>query len=161
MTAEDPVEFQLAGVNQVQMKEQIGLNFAAALRAFLRQDPNIILVGEIRDFETAEIAIKAALTGHLVLSTLHTNDAPETISRLMNMGIEPFLVATSVHLIVRAASGAPHLRRLQGQVDIPVQALIEAGFTPEEAQESQGASRAEDARPATTPDTRAAPDCTK
>src|SRR5689334_7867957 len=99
MTAEDPVEFQLAGVNQVQMKEAIGLNFAAALRAFLRQDPNVILVGEIRDFETAEIAIKAALTGHLVLSTLHTNGAPETISRLMNMGIEPFLVATAVHLI--------------------------------------------------------------
>ena len=99
MTAEDPVEFQLQGVNQVQMKEQIGLNFAAALRSFLRQDPNIILVGEIRDFETAEIAIKAALTGHLVLSTLHTNGAPETITRLMNMGIEPFLVATSVHLI--------------------------------------------------------------
>src|SRR3954465_4300063 len=99
MTAEDPVEFQLAGVNQVQMKEAIGLNFAAALGAFLRQDPNIILVGEIRDFETAEIAIKAALTGHLVLSTLHTNGAPETISRLMNMGIEPFLVATSVYLI--------------------------------------------------------------
>jgi len=89
----------LGGINQVQMKEQIGLNFAAALRAFLRQDPNIILVGEIRDFETAEIAIKAALTGHLVLSTLHTNGAPETITRLMNMGIEPFLVATSVHLI--------------------------------------------------------------
>jgi type IV pilus assembly protein PilB len=100
MTAEDPVEFQLAGVNQVQMKEAIGLNFAAALRSFLRQDPNIILVGEIRDFETAEIAIKAALTGHMVLSTLHTNGAPETISRLMNMGIEPFLVATAVHLIV-------------------------------------------------------------
>ena len=99
MTAEDPVEFQLAGINQVQMKDQIGLNFAAALRAFLRQDPNIILVGEIRDFETAEIAVKAALTGHLVLSTLHTNDAPSTISRLMNMGIEPFLVATSVNLI--------------------------------------------------------------
>ena len=99
MTAEDPVEFNLPGINQVQMKEQIGLNFAAALRSFLRQDPNIVLVGEIRDFETAEIAIKAALTGHLVLSTLHTNDAPSTISRLMNMGIEPFLVATSVNLI--------------------------------------------------------------
>src|SRR5437667_996532 len=95
MTAEDPVEFNLPGINQVQMKESIGLNFAAALRSFLRQDPNIILVGEIRDFETAEIAVKAALTGHLVLSTLHTNDAPSTISRLMNMGIEPFLVATS------------------------------------------------------------------
>src|ERR671922_279311 len=94
MTAEDPVEFNLAGINQVQVKESIGLNFAAALRSFLRQDPNIILVGEIRDFETAEIAVKAALTGHLVLSTLHTNDAPSTISRLMNMGIEPFLVAS-------------------------------------------------------------------
>jgi type IV pilus assembly protein PilB len=100
MTAEDPVEFQLMGVNQVQMKEQIGLNFAAALRAFLRQDPNIILVGEIRDFETAEIAIKAALTGHLVLSTLHTNGAPETITRLMNMGIEPFLIASTVHTVI-------------------------------------------------------------
>ena len=100
MTAEDPVEFNLPGINQVQMKEQIGLNFAATLRSFLRQDPNIILVGEIRDFETAEVAIKAAMTGHLVLSTLHTNDAPSTISRLMNMGVEPFLVATSVHLVV-------------------------------------------------------------
>ena len=99
MTAEDPVEFNLVGVNQVQVRENIGLNFAAALRSFLRQDPNIILVGEIRDFETAEIAVKAALTGHLVLSTLHTNDAPSTISRLMNMGIEPFLVASSVNLI--------------------------------------------------------------
>ena len=99
MTAEDPVEFDLVGVNQVQMRENIGLNFAAALRSFLRQDPNIILVGEIRDFETAEIAVKAALTGHLVLSTLHTNDAPSTINRLMNMGIEPFLVASSVNLI--------------------------------------------------------------
>ena len=99
MTAEDPVEFNLPGVNQVQVRESIGLNFAAALRSFLRQDPNIILVGEIRDFETAEIAVKAALTGHLVLSTLHTNDAPSTVNRLMNMGIEPFLVASSVNLI--------------------------------------------------------------
>jgi type IV pilus assembly protein PilB len=133
MTAEDPVEFQLAGVNQVQMKEQIGLNFAAALRAFLRQDPNIILVGEIRDFETAEIAIKAALTGHLVLSTLHTNGAPETITRLMNMGIEPFLVATSVHLICAQRL----VRRICGEcaerVDVPVPALIEEGYSPEES----------------------------
>ncbi len=113
MTAEDPVEFQLAGVNQVQMKDQIGLNFATALRAFLRQDPNIILVGEIRDFETAEIAVKAALTGHLVLSTLHTNDAPSTISRLMNMGIEPFLVATSVNLHLRPAPRSPNLLGMQ------------------------------------------------
>ncbi|MGH9439180.1 MAG: type IV-A pilus assembly ATPase PilB, partial [Terriglobia bacterium] len=133
ITAEDPVEFQLPGINQVQMKEQIGLNFAAALRSFLRQDPNIILVGEIRDFETAEIAIKAALTGHLVLSTLHTNDAPSTISRLMNMGIEPFLVATSVHLICAQRL----VRRICADCKTPdpaaPQVLLEAGFTPEEA----------------------------
>jgi type IV pilus assembly protein PilB len=133
MTAEDPVEFQLAGVNQVQMKESIGLNFAAALRSFLRQDPNIILVGEIRDFETAEIAIKAALTGHLVLSTLHTNGAPETISRLMNMGIEPFLVATSVHMIVAQRLIRRICKDCSEEVDIPVQTLIENGFSPEEA----------------------------
>jgi type IV pilus assembly protein PilB len=133
MTAEDPVEFQLAGVNQVQMKEQIGLNFAAALRSFLRQDPNIILVGEIRDFETGEIAIKAALTGHLVLSTLHTNGAPETISRLMNMGIEPFLVATSVHLIVAQRLVRRVCKDCKEPVDLPPQALVEAGFTPAEA----------------------------
>jgi len=133
MTAEDPVEFQLAGVNQVQMKEQIGLNFAAALRSFLRQDPNIILVGEIRDFETAEIAIKAALTGHLVLSTLHTNGAPETITRLMNMGIEPFLVATSVHLICAQRLVRRICKECTETVEVPVQTLIEEGFTPEEA----------------------------
>src|SRR6516225_5088180 len=133
MTAEDPVEFQLGGVNQVQMKEQIGLNFAAALRAFLRQDPNIILVGEIRDFETAEIAIKAALTGHLVLSTLHTNGAPETITRLMNMGIEPFLVATSVHLICAQRLVRRICRDCSETVEVPVQALLDEGFTPEEA----------------------------
>lgn len=100
MTAEDPVEYNLLGVNQVQMKEEIGLNFTAALRSFLRQDPDVVLVGEIRDYETAEIGVKAALTGHLVLSTLHTNDAPSTITRLLNMGIEPFLVASSVILII-------------------------------------------------------------
>src|SRR5829696_6524958 len=133
MTAEDPVEFNLVGVNQVQVRENIGLNFAAALRSFLRQDPNIILVGEIRDFETAEIAVKASLTGHLVLSTLHTNDAPSTISRLMNMGIEPFLVASSVNLICAQRL----VRRLctQCKADHPhdPQALVTAGFTPEEA----------------------------
>jgi type IV pilus assembly protein PilB len=133
MTAEDPVEFQLGGVNQVQMKEQIGLNFAAALRSFLRQDPNIILVGEIRDFETAEIAIKAALTGHLVLSTLHTNGAPETITRLMNMGIEPFLVATSVHLICAQRLVRRICKECIEPMEVPVQTLIEGGFTPEEA----------------------------
>src|SRR5258707_1356642 len=133
LTAEDPVEFQLPGINQVQMKEQIGLNFAAALRSFLRQDPNIILVGEIRDFETAEIAIKAALTRHMVLSTLHTNDAPSTISRLMNMGIEPFLVATSVHLICAQRL----IRRIcvECKVEDPhsPEALMRIGFMPEEA----------------------------
>jgi type IV pilus assembly protein PilB len=132
MTAEDPVEFQLAGINQVQMKEQIGLNFAAALRAFLRQDPNIILVGEIRDFETAEIAVKAALTGHLVLSTLHTNDAPSTISRLMNMGIEPFLVATSVNLICAQRLVRRICANCKEELEVPEQALIDAGYTPEE-----------------------------
>jgi len=133
MTAEDPVEFQLAGINQVQMKDQIGLNFAAALRAFLRQDPNIILVGEIRDFETAEIGVKAALTGHLVLSTLHTNDAPSTISRLMNMGIEPFLVATSVNLICAQRLVRRVCTNCKEELEIPEQALIDAGYTPEEA----------------------------
>ena len=133
MTAEDPVEFNLQGINQVQMKEQIGLNFAAALRSFLRQDPNIILVGEVRDFETAEIAIKAALTGHLVLSTLHTNDAPSTVSRLVNMGIEPFLVATSINLI----QAQRLIRRIcldcKEEVNVPVEGLIEIGFSREEA----------------------------
>jgi type IV pilus assembly protein PilB len=132
MTAEDPVEFQLAGINQVQMKEQIGLNFAAALRAFLRQDPNIILVGEIRDFETAEIAVKAALTGHLVLSTLHTNDAPSTISRLMNMGIEPFLVATSVNLICAQRLVRRICSNCKEELEVPEQALVDAGYSPEE-----------------------------
>ena len=132
MTAEDPVEFQLPGINQVQMKEQIGLNFAAALRAFLRQDPNIILVGEIRDFETAEIAVKAALTGHLVLSTLHTNDAPATVSRLMNMGIEPFLVATSVHLICAQRLVRRICAGCKEEANLPEQALLDAGYAPEE-----------------------------
>jgi type IV pilus assembly protein PilB len=133
-TAEDPVEFNLPGINQVHMHEEIGLNFAAALRAFLRQDPDIIMVGEIRDFETAEIAVKAALTGHLVLSTLHTNDAPSTINRLLNMGIEPFLVASSVNAIV-----AQRLARriceecAEEDPEVAPEALEEAGMTPEEA----------------------------
>jgi type IV pilus assembly protein PilB len=133
MTAEDPVEFQLPGINQVQMKEQIGLNFASALRAFLRQDPNIILVGEIRDFETAEIAVKAALTGHLVLSTLHTNDAPSTISRLMNMGIEPFLVATSVNLICAQRLVRRICANCKESLQIAPEALVEAGYSQEDA----------------------------
>jgi type IV pilus assembly protein PilB len=134
MTAEDPVEFNLAGVNQVQVKESIGLNFAAALRSFLRQDPNIILVGEIRDFETAEIAVKAALTGHLVLSTLHTNDAPSTVNRLMNMGIEPFLVASSVHLICAQRLVRRVCPNCKEPQQLPPAALVQAGFTPADAQ---------------------------
>ena len=133
MTAEDPVEFNLQGINQVQMKEQIGLNFAAALRSFLRQDPNIVLVGEIRDFETAEIAIKAALTGHLVLSTLHTNDAPSTISRLVNMGIEPFLVATSVNIIQAQRLIRRICKDCKVETSMPAEGLVEIGFKPEEA----------------------------
>ncbi|HEY6324862.1 MAG TPA: type IV-A pilus assembly ATPase PilB [Thermoanaerobaculia bacterium] len=134
ITAEDPVEFNLMGINQVQMREQIGLNFAASLRSFLRQDPNIILVGEIRDFETAEVAIKAAMTGHLVLSTLHTNDAPSSINRLMNMGIEPFLVATSVHLIAAQRL----VRRIcsfcrEPAAEMPPNVLVEAGFSDAES----------------------------
>ena len=132
MTAEDPVEFNLAGINQVQIKDQIGLNFASALRAFLRQDPNIILVGEIRDYETAEIAVKAALTGHLVLSTLHTNDAPSTVSRLVNMGIEPFLVGTAVNLIQAQRLIRRICSACKEEVhDIPAKTLIEVGFPPE------------------------------
>lgn len=137
MTAEDPVEYNLQGVNQVQMKESIGLNFAAALRSFLRQDPNIILVGEIRDFETAEIAVKAALTGHMVLSTLHTNDAPSTISRLMNMGIEPFLVATSVNLIQAQRLVRRICKECKVEVRMPAEALIDVGFSPSEVKDAK------------------------
>ena len=133
MTAEDPVEFNLVGINQVQMREQIGLNFAASLRSFLRQDPNIILVGEIRDFETAEVAIKAAMTGHLVLSTLHTNDAPSSISRLMNMGIEPFLVATSVHLIAAQRLIRKICTFCKEPYEVPPAALTNVGFSEAEA----------------------------
>ncbi len=132
-TAEDPVEFNFAGINQVQMHEDIGLNFAAALRSFLRQDPDIIMIGEIRDFETAEIAVKAALTGHLVLSTLHTNDAPATINRLLNMGIEPFLVASAVNLITAQRLARRNCPECKEPEDIPVQALIDAGVPPDEA----------------------------
>lgn len=132
-TAEDPVEYNLPGINQVQMHEEIGLNFASALRAFLRQDPDIIMVGEIRDFETAEIAIKAALTGHLVLSTLHTNDAPSTIHRLLNMGVEPFLVSSSVNLILAQRLVRKICSECRQEEDLPVQALVELGMSREDA----------------------------
>ncbi|MCC6163125.1 MAG: type IV-A pilus assembly ATPase PilB [Acidobacteria bacterium] len=134
MTADEPVEFNLAGVNQVTVRDSIGLTFAAALRSFLRQDPNTILVGEIRDFETAEIAVKAALTGHLVLSTLHTNDAPSTVSRLMNMGIEPFLVASSVNLICAQRLVRRVCTKCKVPHPLPPQTLMDIGFTAEEAQ---------------------------
>lgn len=133
MTAEDPVEYNLMGINQVQMKDDIGLNFAAALRSFLRQDPDIIMVGEIRDYETAEIAVKAALTGHLVLSTLHTNDAPSTINRLLNMGVEPFLVSSSVILILAQRLVRKVCQNCKKAEKIPIQTLIDSGFTKEEA----------------------------
>ncbi|MBI4735756.1 MAG: type IV-A pilus assembly ATPase PilB, partial [candidate division NC10 bacterium] len=133
MTAEDPVEFNLPGINQVQMKAEIGLNFAAALRSFLRQDPDIIMVGEIRDYETAEIAIKAALTGHLVLSTLHTNDAPSTISRLLNMGVEPFLVSASTNVILAQRLARRVCQQCKEPTPLPAQALVNIGFSPEEA----------------------------
>ncbi len=133
MTAEDPVEFNIKGINQVQIRENIGLNFATALRSFLRQDPDVIMVGEIRDRETAEIAVKSALTGHLVLSTLHTNDAPSAVTRLLNMGIEPFLVASSVMLIMAQRL----LRRIcmycKAPVVVPLNALVDIGLTPAEA----------------------------
>ncbi len=125
-TAEDPVEFNFAGINQVQMHEDIGLNFAAALRSFLRQDPDTIMVGEIRDFETAEIAVKAALTGHMVLSTLHTNDAPATITRMLNMGIEPFLVTASVNCIVAQRLGRRICKNCKVETQVPKDALLSA-----------------------------------
>jgi len=124
-TAEDPVEFNLVGINQVQMHEEIGLNFAAALRSFLRQDPDIIMVGEVRDFETAEIAIKAALTGHLVLSTLHTNDAPSSVSRLLNMGIEPFLITAALNAIVAQRLARKICPECKGPLDTPRQTLVD------------------------------------
>jgi type IV pilus assembly protein PilB len=131
-TAEDPVEFSLPGINQVQVHEAIGLNFAAALRSFLRQDPDIIMVGEIRDFETAEVAIKAALTGHLVLSTLHTNDAPSTVNRLLNMGVEPFLVSSAVNLILAQRLARKVCPECKVEEDIPPEALLALGVTEED-----------------------------
>jgi type IV pilus assembly protein PilB len=133
MTAEDPVEFNLMGINQVQMKDEIGLNFAAALRSFLRQDPDIIMVGEIRDYETAEIGVKAALTGHLVLSTLHTNDAPSTVNRLLNMGVEPFLVSSAVICIMAQRLVRKTCQNCKKAEKLPAQTFIDAGFSQEEA----------------------------
>mgnify|MGYP001119852482 CR=1 FL=1 len=136
ITAEDPVEYNIEGLNQVQMQEEIGLNFATALRSFLRQDPNVILVGEIRDFETAEIAIKAALTGQLVLSTLHTNDAASSITRLINMGIEPFLVSSSLNIIQAQRLVRKVCQSCKESEDVPVETLVEMGMTQEDAEDT-------------------------
>jgi type IV pilus assembly protein PilB len=132
-TAEDPVEYNLHGINQVQMHDEIGLNFAMSLRSFLRQDPDIIMVGEVRDFETAEIAVKAALTGHLVLSTLHTNDAPATISRLLNMGVEPFLITASVNLVLAQRLARKVCVDCKRPHEVERQSLRDMGFTEEHA----------------------------
>ena len=132
-TAEDPVEFNLHGINQVQIHEDIGLNFAASLRSFLRQDPDIIMVGEVRDYETAEIAIKAALTGHLVLSTLHTNDAPSTVNRLLNMGIEPFLVSSACNLILAQRLARKICKDCRAKMPSAEKVLIDLGVPPAEA----------------------------
>jgi type IV pilus assembly protein PilB len=134
ITAEDPVEFNIAGINQVLVREDIGYNFAAALRAFLRQDPDVVLVGEMRDLETAQIAIRAALTGHLVFSTLHTNDAPSTVTRLQDMGIPPFLISSSLLLVIAQRLVRRICLECREPVQVPVSALIDVGFRPEEAE---------------------------
>jgi type IV pilus assembly protein PilB len=131
-TAEDPVEIMLPGINQVHINPKVGLTFAGALRAFLRQDPDIIMVGEIRDLETAEIALKAAQTGHLVLSTLHTNDAPKTLTRLVDMGVKPYAIATSVSLIIAQRLARRLCSSCKTRVDVPAEALLKEGFTQEE-----------------------------
>jgi len=138
-TAEDPVEYNFAGINQVQMKEEIGLTFSSALRSFLRQDPDIIMVGEIRDYETAEIAVKASLTGHLVLSTLHTNDAPSTVTRLLNMGVEPFLVSSSLNLIIAQRLARRVCEKCAQDVKITPKALVDAGMKPERVKGARSA----------------------
>jgi type IV pilus assembly protein PilB len=137
-TAEDPVEYNLHGINQVQMHEDIGLNFATALRSFLRQDPDIIMVGEIRDFETAEIAVKAALTGHMVLSTLHTNDAPATIFRLLNMGVEPFLITASVNLVLAQRLARRCCADCKQPEKVDAKALADVGFSEAQIKEAEG-----------------------
>ncbi len=127
-TAEDPAEINLPGVNQVNVNNKVGLTFAAALRAFLRQDPDVVMVGEIRDLETAEIAIKAAQTGHLVLSTLHTNDAPQTLTRLVDMGVKPYAIATSVSLIIAQRLARRLCAQCKQLLEIPAEALAKEGF---------------------------------
>ena len=141
-TVEDPVEINLPGVNQVQMDERTGMTFAKALKAFLRQDPDIILVGEIRDFETGSIAVKAAQTGHLVLSTLHTNDAPQTLTRLVDMGVQPFAVATAVNVIIGQRLARRLCPHCKAPVDIPRDGLLAEGFSPEDVESGMTVFRA-------------------
>jgi type IV pilus assembly protein PilB len=131
-TAEDPAEIVLPGVNQVNVNPKVGLTFASALRAFLRQDPDVIMVGEVRDLETAEIAIKAAQTGHLVLSTLHTNDAPQTLTRLVDMGVKPYAIATSVSLIIAQRLSRRLCSNCKVPLTLPAEALLKEGFTEEQ-----------------------------
>jgi type IV pilus assembly protein PilB len=135
-TAEDPAEINLPGVNQVNVNAKVGLTFASAMRAFLRQDPDVIMVGEIRDLETAEIAIKAAQTGHLVLSTLHTNDAPQTLTRMVDMGVKPYAIATSVSLIIAQRLARRLCNHCKQPMDVPKEALLKEGFA--ESEVAQG-----------------------
>jgi type IV pilus assembly protein PilB len=149
MTAEDPVEFYMSGINQVHIREEIGLNFSSALRSFLRQDPDIMLIGEMRDYETVDIAIKAALTGHLVFSTVHTNDAASTIVRLINMNVEPFLIADSLALVVAQRLIRRLCQKCKEEQKISPEALVDIGYSPEEAKEvkafkAAGCSRCND-----------------
>ena len=160
-TAEDPAEIKLAGVNQVNVNDKAGLTFATALRAFLRQDPDVIMVGEIRDLETADIAIKAAQTGHLVLSTLHTNDAPSTLARMLNMGVAPFNIASSVNLITAQRLARKLCPQCKRPEDIPPEALLRAGFQEEDLDGSWQPSARSAATTARAPATRAASASTK
>ena len=153
LTAEDPVEYNLDGINQVLVNDDVGLTFAAALKAFLRQDPNIIMVGEIRDIDTASIAVKAALTGHLVLSTLHTNDAPSAIGRLIDMGIEPFLVASSVNLVLAQRLVRRVCANCKQQIELERGGAARAADGPGRGSRAPRSSRAPAAWSATTPAT--------
>ncbi len=149
-TAEDPAEINLPGVNQVNVNNKVGLTFAAALRAFLRQDPDVVMVGEIRDLETAEIAIKAAQTGHLVMSTLHTNDAPQTLTRLVDMGVKPYAIATSVSLIIAQRLARRLCSQCKAIVDVPAEALLKEGFQEADVRAASRSSAPRAARPAPT-----------
>ncbi len=160
-TAEDPAEINLPGVNQVNVNPKVGLTFASALRAFLRQDPDVIMVGEIRDLETAEIAIKAAQTGHLVLSTLHTNDAPKTLTRLIDMGVKPYAIATSVSLIIAQRLARKLCNNCKTPIDMPPEALLKEGYHRGRDRRRASRSTSRSAAAAAPTATRAALACTR